>query len=95
MNRYENVIAHSGGQVVSSNKVLKNSTCCSLQPRLQRADGGIFDGDRSAADRLSGCRDCGDGICFRVAPDRKPRPAGIWAIFLITGLLLDSVWVRY
>lgn len=25
MNRYENVIAHSGGQVVSSNKVLKNT----------------------------------------------------------------------
>ena len=25
MNRYENVVAHSGGQVVSSNKVLKNT----------------------------------------------------------------------
>ena len=25
MNRYENVIAHSGSQVVSSNKVLKNT----------------------------------------------------------------------
>jgi modulator of FtsH protease len=99
MNRYENVVAHSGGQAVSSNKVLKN-TYMLLSATLGFS---ALTAMISMAIGLPPIAYLGSVIVAMVLgifvlPRTANSSSGIGVIFLITGLLgfgLGSVLTMY
>jgi modulator of FtsH protease len=99
MNRYENVIAHSGGQVVSSNKVLKNTyllLSATLGFSALMAMVSMAIGVPPMAYLIAVIAAMVLGIF--VLPKTANSTSGIGVIFLITGLLgfgLGSVLSMY
>ena len=99
MNRYENVIAHSGGQVVSSNKVLKNTyllLSATLGFSALMAVASMAIGVPPIAYLVSLIAAMVLGIF--VLPRTANSTSGIGVIFLITGLMgfgLGSVLSMY
>jgi len=99
MNRYENVVAHSGGQVVSSNKVLKNTymlLSATLGFSALTAVASMAIGVPPMAYLISVILAMVLGIF--VLPRTANSSAGIGVIFGITGLLgfgLGSVLSLY
>jgi len=99
MNRYENVIAHSGGQVVSSNKVLKNTymlLSATLAFSALMAVASMAIGVPPVAYLVAVIAAMVLGIF--VLPRTANSTSGIGVIFLITGLLgfgLGSVLSMY
>jgi modulator of FtsH protease len=88
MNRYENVIAHSGGDVVSSNKVLKNTyllLSATLGFSAVMAVVSMVVGVPSWMYLVSVIGAMVLGIF--VLPRTANSSSGIGVIFLITGLL--------
>jgi modulator of FtsH protease len=99
MNRYENVIAHSGGDVVSSNKVLKNTyllLSATLAFSAVMAMVSMVVGVPSWMYLVSVIGAMVLGIF--VLPRTANSSSGIGVIFLITGLLgfgLGSILTMY
>lgn len=99
MNRYENVIAHSGGQVVSSNKVLKNTyllLSATLGFSALMAVVSMAIGVPPIAYLVAVIAAMVLGIF--VLPRTANSTSGIGVIFLITGLLgfgLGSILSMY
>jgi modulator of FtsH protease len=99
MNRYENVIAHSGGDVVSSNKVLKNTyllLSATLAFSAMMAMVSMVVGVPSWMYLVSVIGAMVLGIF--VLPRTANSSSGIGVIFLITGLLgfgLGSILTMY
>jgi len=99
MNRYENVIAHSGGQVVSSNKVLKNTymlLSATLGFSALMAVVSMAIGVPPMAYLIAVIAAMVLGIF--VLPRTANSTSGIGVIFLITGLLgfgLGSILSMY
>ncbi len=99
MNRYENVIAHSGSQVVSSNKVLKNTyllLSATLGFSALMAVASMAIGVPPVAYLVAVIAAMVLGIF--VLPRTANSSSGIGVIFLITGLLgfgLGSVLNMY
>ena len=99
MNRYENVIAHSGGQVVSSNKVLKNTYLLLSATLGFSALMAVFSmaiGVPPIAYLVAVIAAMVLGIF--VLPRTANSTSGIGVIFLITGLLgfgLGSILSMY